>query len=126
MSMEGIDRTENLHRVERTGSQQQRRRRMTDEEFKEYLEREKDNPEGGLPREKETPGEQPSVAAHDSLSRGLDILDIRLRSVRDLRKIEPAEITGAHVNLATVELEDTERPPEKPEEKPDKRIDTIV
>ncbi len=126
MSMEGIDRIENPHRVERTGSQQQRRRRMTDEEFKEYLEREKDNPEGGPHRESETPGAQTPVPAHDSLSLGLDILDIRLRSVHDITKIEPADSASTPVSLEAEEIEDTERPPERPEEKPEKRIDTII
>lgn len=126
--MEGIDRTENLSRVERAGSQQQRRRRMTDEEFKEYLEREKDNPGGGAP-ERDTE-DKPESGAPDASKLGVDILDIRLRSVHDLSKIEQPETAVTSISIDSPGIEDSERPQEdeaeKPKAKPEKRIDTLV
>ena len=79
--MEGIDRIEHAYRVDPAGKQGQRKRRDSDEEFKEYLEHERDEAGEHESREEAPRAEKHSETPADLLAGIGDIVDIRLRFV---------------------------------------------
>jgi len=132
--MERLDGIENVRRVKGATSAQ-KRRRFTDEEFKEYLESEKEKEEEQEKArddtaQKESLDEKEKVEP-DSLLLGVDIVDIRLRDVHKIdssslaakRETESAEPEDATSDMAE---DRTEKPEFTKEDDDERHIDELV
>lgn len=127
--MDGIDRIDRTYRVDPAGHGP-RRRRDTDEEFREFLEREREEREREERQRGESSGETPAPPDRAAPELPADIVDIRLRTIHNFEAVAdfPKSDPGGEIEKQDASGDDEMQPEAEPLPPESRRtkIDEIV